>query len=129
MTRAAKIWVGIALPVIIALSVLIRHRIAHRPAQSDLRGKYRDTRIQIGQQLTRLRREFGTKQMQHAQNTTLEIRKLWDDRDMLFAIINGQVSPFQSDSLIKLERLIDHTAPLTTVLKEIERIEQINDTD
>lgn len=129
MTRTVKIWVGIALPVIIALSILIRHRIAHRPAQSDLHEKYRCARIQIGQQLTRLRREFGTKQMHVSQNTTLEIRKLWDDRDMLYGAINGRKSPFQSDSLIILERLIDHDAPLTTVLKEIERIEQINDTD
>ena len=129
MTRAAKTWVGIALPVIIALSLLIRHRIVHRPAQSDLQGKYRDTRIQIGQQLTRLRREFGTKQLQHAQNTTLEIRKLWNDRDMLYYIINGKKGTFKSDSLVKLEQLIDRPAPFMNVLKEIERIEQINDTD
>lgn len=129
MTRTAKIWVGIALPVVIALSLLIRHRIADVPAQSDLHEKYQGTRIQIGQQLTRLRRELGTKQIHHSQNTTLEIRKLWSDRDMLYYIINGKKSLFQSDSLIKLERLIDHTAPLTIVFKEIERVEQINDTD
>ncbi len=129
MTRIAKIWVGIALPVIIALSLLIRQRIADMPAQSDLHGKYRTTRMQIGQQLMRLRREFETKQMHYAQNTTLEIRKQWNDRDVLYYVINGKKSPFQADSLIKLERLIDHHAPLTTVLKEIERIEQINDTD
>ncbi|MGX5857451.1 hypothetical protein ACWKW6_27595 [Dyadobacter jiangsuensis] len=129
MTRAAKTWVGIALPVIIGLLLLIRHRIADVPARTDLHRKYHTTRMQIGQQLMKLRREFGTKQMHHAQNTTLEIRKLWNDRDMLYYVINGKKGAFQSDSLRKLERLIDRPAPLMNVLKEIERIEQINDTD
>lgn len=129
MTRTVQKWVGIALPFIIALSLIIRHRLGHMPAQSDLHRKYHHTRLQIGQQLGNIRREFGTKQMHQSQNTALEIRKLWDDRDLLYYLIKGRKKPFQSDSLIKLERLIDHHAPLTTVLKEIERIEQINDTD
>jgi hypothetical protein len=48
---------------------------------------------------------------------------------MLYYVINGKKGAFQSDSLRKLERLIDRPAPLMNVLKEIERIEQINDTD
>lgn len=85
--------------------------------------------MQIGWQLMKLRHEFGTKQINVAQNTTLEIRMLWDDRDVLYNALNGRKSRFQSDSLIKLKRLIDRHAPLTTVLREIERIEKINDTD
>ncbi len=67
--------------------------------------------------------------MHYSQNTVLELRRLWDHRDLLYHAINGYKSPFPADSLIKLEQLIDRRAPLTTVLKEIERIEKVNDTD
>ncbi|MBO9612983.1 MAG: hypothetical protein J7619_09825 [Dyadobacter sp.] len=128
MTRTTKKWVGIALPFIIVLFLLIRQRLAHTPLRSDLHRKYQSTRIQISRQLMNLRHEFGTKQMHYSQNTSLEIRRLWDERDMLYHSINGKKDIFQSDSLARLEQLIDSRAPLTTVLREIGRIEKINDT-
>jgi hypothetical protein len=129
MTRTAKKWVGIALPIIVVLSMLIRYRLGNTPAQNDLQANYHRTRMHIGRQLMNLRHELGTKQINVSQNTALEIRMLWDDRDVLYSALNGRKSRFQSDSLIKLERLIDRRASLTTVLREIERIERINDTD
>lgn len=76
-----------------------------------------------------LRHEYGTQQMPVSQNSILEIRKLWDDRDVLFHVLRLRKSAFTADSLTKLEQLIDRRAPLTTVLKEIQRIEKINETD
>lgn len=85
--------------------------------------------MQIGWQLVTLRHEYGTRQMHISQNTVLEIRRLWWDRDVLFYVLRQQKSTFPADSLVRLERLVDRHAPLTTVLREIQRIEQINDTD
>lgn len=85
--------------------------------------------MQIGWQLMHLRHEYGTRQMHISQNTALEIRRLWDDRDVLFQVLKHRKTPFPADSLIKLEQLIDRRAPLTTVLREIERIEKIIETD
>lgn len=85
--------------------------------------------MQIGWHLMNLRHEYSTQRMDISQNTLLEIRRLWDDRDLLLHVLHNQKSAFQADSLAKLEYLIDHQAPLITVLREIERIEKINETD
>lgn len=59
----------------------------------------------------------------------LEVKSLWEDRDVLFHVLKHRKTAFSADSLNKLERLIDRQTQLATVLREIERIEKINDTD
>jgi hypothetical protein len=129
MTRTVKIWTGIALSAAIVLLFLIQRNAEDKRMQSMWQRKYDRIRMQIGWQLMHLRHDYGTRQMHISQNTALEIRRLWDDRDVLFHVLRHQKSPFPADSLIKLEQLIDRRAPLTTMLREIERIEKINETD
>ncbi|HWV33789.1 MAG TPA: hypothetical protein VN038_29240 [Dyadobacter sp.] len=129
MTRTTKKWVGIAVSIAIVLLFLFQRDREDSRMRRAWEHKYRHTRMQIGWHLTNLRHEYGTQQLHISQNTALGIRRLWDDRDVLLYVLRHQKSAFQADSLVKLEQLIDHHAPLTTVLKEIERIEQINDTD
>lgn len=128
MTRASRKWVGIALPIII-LFICLYQRVGDKCVQGVWNQKYHRTRMQIGWQLVNLRHEYSTQKIDISQNTVLEIRRLWNDRDVLLHVLRNKKSTFQADSLTKLEYLIDHQAPLTTVLREIERIEQINETD
>ena len=128
MTRTMKVWAGIALSAAILLLFLTRRHAEDSRMQSMWEQKYHRTRMQIGWQLITLRHEYGTRQVNVSQNTMLEIRRLWEDRDVLRYVLRGQKSAFQSDSLARLEQLIDSRAPLTTVLREIGRIEKINDT-
>lgn len=129
MTRTIKKWVGIALSIAIVLLFLFQRDREDSRMRRAWEEKYRRTRMQIGWHLMNLRHEYGTQQMHISQNTALEIRKLWDDRDVLLHMLRHRKSAFPADSLSKLERLIDRRAPLTAVLKEIERIERINDKD
>lgn len=129
MTRTVKKWVGIALPIAIILVFLFQRNRADSRMRGAWERHYRRTRMQIGWQLTNLRHEYGTRQLHISRNTVLEIRRLWDDRDVLSHLLQHPKSTFQADSLIKLEYLIDHHASLTAVLREIERIEKINETD
>ena len=129
MIRASKKWVGIALPIVILFICLYQRVGKEKCVRGVWNQKYRRTRMQIGWQLINLRHEYSTQRMDISQNTLLEIRRLWDDRDLLLHVLHNQKSAFQADSLVKLEYLIDHRAPLATVLREIERIEKINETD
>lgn len=129
MTRTVKIWGGITLSSAIVLLFLAQRNREDARMQSMWQQNYHRTRMQIGWQLIHLRHEYGTQQIPVSQNTMLEIRRLWDDRDVLFHVLRHRKSPFKSDSLIKLEQLIDRRAPLTSVLREIERIEKVNETD
>ncbi len=122
-------WAGVALSIIIVLLFLVQRRAEDTRMQTVWQEKYRRTRMQIGLHLMHLRHEYGTSQMHVSQNTALDIRELWNDRDVLFQVINKRMSPFSADSLATLEQLIDRHAPLTTVLKEIERIERMNETN
>ena len=129
MTRTTKKWVGIALSIVIVLLFLFQRDNEDTRMRSVWQQKYQRTKMQIGWQLTHLRHEYGTQQIRVSQNTKLEIRRLWDDRDLLSHLLGHRKNPFQSDSLIRLEQLIDRRAPLTTVLREIDRIEKINETN
>jgi hypothetical protein len=129
MTRTVKTWAGITLSAAIILVFLAQRNAENARMRSIWQQKYRRTRMQIGWQLMHLRHVYGKQQMPVSKNPISEIRKLWDDRDVLFHLLRHRESAFPADSLIKLEELIDRRAPLTTVLKEIERIEQINETD
>lgn len=124
-----KIWAGIALSAAIVLLFLKQRHTDDARMQSVWQHKYHHIRMQIGWQLVTLRHEYGTRQIHISQNTVLEIRRLWWDRDVLFYVLRQQKSTFPADSLVRLEQLVDRHAPLTTVLREIQRIEQINDTD
>lgn len=129
MTRTTKKWVGIALPIVIVMLFLFQQDNEDARMRIVWQQKYHRTRMQISWYLINLRHEFGTKQIHISQNTVLEIRMLWDDRDVLYHALKGRKSPFPADCLTKLEQLIDRRAPLTIVLGEIERIEKINETD
>lgn len=128
MTRTAKKWAGIAMVCIIIAPLLFQRQNDDRRMQGAWSQKYRRTRMQISWQLMNLRHEYSIRQLDVSQNTVLEIKELWHGRDVLFQVLHHRESPFQADSLIKLERMIDSRKPLMTVLREIERIEKINET-
>lgn len=129
MTRTAKKWAGIALSIAIIMLFLFQRSGDDARMQRVWHLKYDRTRKQISWQLMHLRHGYSAQQTHISQNTVLEIRRLWDDRDVLFNVLQHRKSLFPADSLIKLEQLIDRRATLTTVLREIERIEKINETD
>lgn len=129
MTRTVKKWVGIALPIAIILVFLFQRNRADSRMRGAWERHYRRTQMQIGWQLMSLRHEYGTQQLHISRKTALKIRRLWDDRDVLSHLLRYPKSTFPADSLTKLEYLIDHHASLTTILKEIERIEKINETN
>ncbi|WP_342087386.1 hypothetical protein [Dyadobacter sp. OTU695] len=129
MTRTSKKWAGIALSITIIMLFLCQRSGDDARMRTVWQLKYDRTRKQISWQLMHLRHGYGTQQMHISKNTALEIRRFWDDRDVLFHVLQHRESPFPADSLIKLEQLIDRRAPLTTLLREIERIEKINETD
>lgn len=129
MTRTAKQWAGIALSVTIILIFLFQRNGEDSRMQDVWKHKYRRTRMQIGWQLMHLRHEYASRQLHISQNTALEVRRLWYDRDVLLHVLRHRRNAFPADSLIQLENLIDRRAPLITVLREIERIERINETD
>jgi hypothetical protein len=129
MTRTVKTWAGIAVSAIIVLLFLIQRNLETAHVATVREQKYYQTRLKISWQLMNLRHEYSTQQIHVSQNTVLEIKELWHNRDLLFYVLHHRKSRFQADSLINLERLIDKRTALTTVLREIQRIEQINETN
>nr|WP_295932489.1 hypothetical protein [uncultured Dyadobacter sp.] len=90
--------------------------------------KYNRVRIRITWQLMNLRQECAAQKVDVAQNTVLEIRQLWDDRDLLYRALHNRPSPFPSDSLLMLEHLVDQQVPLKAVIREIDRVANVNET-
>lgn len=127
MNRILKIWAGIVLSACIVLLLLTQRHADNERMLPVWEQKYQRTRMRIGLHLTNLRHEYAGQRIAYAQNTALEIRALWEERDVLFHVLRKQKSRFPSDSLRRLETLIDRRAALTTVLAEIDRIERVND--
>lgn len=127
MKRTIKKWAGIALPTAIILLLLVQRDREDARMKNVWQQKYRRIRMQIGWKLISLRHDYGARQSEIPKNTALEIRELWDERDVLFYVLYHRKNTFPADSLTKLQRLIDRHAPLTTVFREIERIEKINE--
>lgn len=129
MKLTAKHWAGIATSVILILLFLIQHPIGNEPMTKTSQMKYYRVRIKITWQLMNLRQECAAQKVDVAQNMVLEIRQLWDDRDMLYYALHKRPSPFPSDSLLMLEHLIDQQVPLKAVFREIDRVAKVNETN
>lgn len=129
MKLSAKFWAGVALSLIIVFAFVIQRNAENEQMEGVWRQKYQRVKMQISWHLVNLRHQHGTRQTDVAQNTILEIRQLWYDRDVLFHVLHRRRSLFSADSLIPLERLIDRRASPHMVSHEIRRVEQMNETD
>src|ERR1700754_1654958 len=103
MKRSAKQWAGIAVSILIILLFLSQRDADHERMAGLWEKKYQHHRVLISWQLMNLRHEYGTRQMDMSQNTVLEIKALWDERDVLFHLLRKRKNPFPADSLLKLE--------------------------
>lgn len=128
MKLKMKHWAGMAVSATLTLFFLIQHNSGNEHMTKVSQIKYHRVRIRITRQLMNLRRECAAQKVDVAQNTVLEIRQLWGDRDLLYYALHNRPSPFPSDSLLMLEHLVDQQVPLKAVIREIDRVANVNET-